>query len=166
MKSNLLKSLIALLGFGGFTSCFIAAEYGCPHADFSVVVNAQDPKGEPVMGMKVSIVRGQTDTIALGLIERYEVNYDFAQDIIERLCEDAWDEVGEASDGWLDSAKRPELDKLNARILPIVREWLKEIHEEPSFYKVLPFKECTLAEALKLHQSKVVDSPKGGNNNQ
>ena len=105
-----------------------------------------------------------TDTIALGLIERYEVNYDFAQDIVERLCEDAWDEVGEASDGWLDSAKRPELDKLNARILPIVREWLKEIHEEPSFYKVLPFKECTLAEALELHQSKVADSPKGGNN--
>lgn len=105
-----------------------------------------------------------TDTIALGLIERYEVNYDFAQDIVERLCEDAWDEVGEASDGWLDSAKRPELDKLNARILPIVREWLKEIHEEPSFYKVLPFEECTLAEALELHQSKVADSPKGGNN--
>ena len=105
-----------------------------------------------------------TDTIALGLIERYEVNYDFAQDIVERLCEDAWDEVGEASDGWLDSAKRPELDKLNARILPIVREWLKEFHEEPSFYKVLPFKECTLAEALELHQSKVADSPKGGNN--
>ena len=105
-----------------------------------------------------------TDTIALGLIERYEVNYDFAQDIVERLCEDAWDEVGEASDGWLDSAKRPELDKLNAKILPIVREWLKEIHEEPSFYKVLPFKECTLAEALELHQSKVADSPKGGNN--
>ena len=105
-----------------------------------------------------------TDTIALGLIERYEVNYDFAQDIVERLCEDAWDEVGEASDGWLDSAKRPELDKLNAKILPIVREWLKEIHEEPSFYKVLPFEECTLAEALKLHQSKVADSPKGDNN--
>lgn len=75
MKSNLLKSLIALLGFGGFTSCFIAAEYGCPHADFSVVVNAQDPKGEPVMGMKVSIVRGQTDTIALGLTDRMGMYY-------------------------------------------------------------------------------------------
>lgn len=105
------------------------------------------------------------DTIALGLIERYEVNYDFAQDIVERLCEDAWDEVGEASDGWLDSAKRPELDKLNERILPIVREWLKEIHEEPSFYKVLPFEECTLAEALALHETKVANAPKGGKDN-
>lgn len=105
------------------------------------------------------------DTIALGLIERYEVNYDFAQDIVERLCEDAWDEVGEASDGWLDSAKRPELDKLNEKILPIVREWLKEIHEEPSFYKVLPFEECTLAEALALHETKVTNAPKGGKDN-
>lgn len=105
------------------------------------------------------------DTIALGLIERYEVNYDFAQDIVERLCEDAWDEVGEASDGWLDSAKRPELDKLNEKILPIVREWLKEIHEEPSFYKVLPFEECTLAEALALHETKVANAPKGGKEN-
>lgn len=105
------------------------------------------------------------DTIALGLIERYEVNYDFAQDIVERLCEDAWDEVGEASDGWLDSAKRPELDKLNEKILPIVREWLKEIHEEPSFYKVLPFEECTLAEALALHETKVANAPKCGKDN-
>ena len=105
------------------------------------------------------------DTFALGLIERYEVNYDFAQDIVERLCEDAWDEVGEASDGWLDSAKRPELDKLNERILPIVREWLKEIHEEPSFYKVLPFEECTLAEALALHEAKAANAPTGGKDN-
>ena len=106
-----------------------------------------------------------TDTIALGLIERYEVNYDFAQDIVERLCEDAWDEIGEASDGWLDSAKRPELDKLNAKILPIVREWLKEIHEEPSFYKVLPFEECTLKEAMEIHNEKVANMSRGGKTN-
>ena len=102
------------------------------------------------------------ETIALGLIERYEINYDFAQDIVERLCEDAWDEVGEASDGWLDSAKRPELDKLNERLIPIIKDWLKEIHEEPSFYKVLPFEECTLTEALALHNDKAATSAKGG----
>lgn len=102
------------------------------------------------------------ETIALGLIERYEVNYDFAQDIVERLGEDAWDEVGEASDGWLDGVKRPELDKLNERIIPIVKEWLKELHEEPSFYRVLPFEECTLQEALKLHAERVANTAKGG----
>jgi hypothetical protein len=106
-----------------------------------------------------------SETIALGLIEHYKVDYDFAQDIVERLCEDAWDEVGEASDGWLDSAKRPELDKLNERILPIVLEWLKEIQEEPNFYKVIPFEECTLTEALMLHKDKTANTPKGGRNN-
>ena len=104
------------------------------------------------------------DTIALGFIERYEVNYDFAQDIVERLCEDAWDEVGEASDGWLDSIKRPELDKLNEKLIPIIKDWLKENHEEPSFYRVLPFEECSLAEALEIHKSKTADSAKGGKN--
>lgn len=103
-----------------------------------------------------------TDTIALARIEPYKINYDFAQDIVERLCEDAWDEVGEASDGWLDSAKRPELDELNARILPIVGEWLKEIHEEPNFYKVLPFEECTLKEAMEIHNREVANMPRGG----
>lgn len=102
------------------------------------------------------------DTFALGLIEGYEVNYDFAQDIVERLCEDAWDEAGEASDGWLDSAKREQLDKLNERITPIIKEWLKEIGEQPSFYKVLPFEECTLKEALELHNEKVAVMSRGG----
>jgi hypothetical protein len=102
------------------------------------------------------------DTFALGLIEEYEVSYDFAQDIVERLCEDAWDEVGEASDGWLDSAKREQLDLLNDRITPIVKEWLKEIGEQPSFYKVLPFEECTLSEALELHNEKIAAMSRGG----
>lgn len=105
---------------------------------------------------------GFDDFIALGLIEDYEVNYDFAQDIVERLAEDAYDEVGDASDGWLDSAKRADFDRLNDRIIPIIKEWLKEIHEEPSFYKVLPFEECTLKEALMLHVEKTAAMSKGG----
>ena len=102
------------------------------------------------------------ETFAIGLIEDYEVNYDFAHDIVERLAEDAYDEVGEASDGWLDSAKREDFDRLNERITPIIKEWLKEIHEEPCFYKVLPFEECTLQEALEIHKAKTAEASKGG----
>jgi hypothetical protein len=102
------------------------------------------------------------ETIALGLIEPYEINYDFADDIVYRLSEDAFDEVGEASDGWLDSAKREQLDLLNERITPIVEEWLKEIHEEPMFYKIHPCKECTLMEALELHEAKIANMRRGG----
>lgn len=96
------------------------------------------------------------DTFALGLIENYEINYDFAQDIVERLCEDAWSEVGEISDGWLDSVKRVQLNVLNERITPIIKKWLEEIGEQPHFYKVLPFKECTLKEALEFHNENVI----------
>lgn len=102
------------------------------------------------------------ETFAIGIIEEYEVNYDFAQDIVERLCGDAWDEVGEASDGWLDSAKKEQLEMLNKRIIPIIKEWLKEIGEQPTFYKILPCGDYTLKEALELHEEKIKNTPKGG----
>ena len=103
-----------------------------------------------------------TDTFAIGLAEDYKIGVDFAQNIVEQLCEDAWDEVGEASDGWLDSAKKAELEILNTRITEVVKQWLEEIHEKPSFFKVLPCEECTLQEALDIHNEKVKNSPKGG----
>lgn len=103
-----------------------------------------------------------TDTFSIGHIEPYEIKYDFAQDIVERLCEDAWDEVGEASEGWLDSAKRAQLDLLNKRITPIIMEWLKEINEEPTFYKILPCEECTLKEAMEIYYGQIKNAPKGG----
>lgn len=100
----------------------------------------------------------EEDTFSLGYIKDYNIDYDFAQDIVERLCEDAYDEVGEASYGWLDSAKRYQLDKLNEKIIPIVKEWLQEIGEKPYFYGIEPFVECKLKEALSLNK----DKPKGG----
>lgn len=101
------------------------------------------------------------ETFALGYIKDYNIDYDFAQDIVERLCEDAWDEVGEASDGWLDSAKRPQLDTLNERITPIIKEWLKDIGETPWFYGIEPFTSCTIKEALELTKH----NTKGGKSN-
>ena len=103
-----------------------------------------------------------TDTFSIGHIEPYKIKYDFAQDIVERLCEDAWDEIGEASEGWLDSAERAQLDLLNKRITPIIMEWLKEINEEPTFYKILPCEECTLKEAMEIYCEQIKNAPKGG----
>lgn len=98
---------------------------------------------------------GVDETIALGLIEPYEIEYDFADEIIYRLCEDAYDKVGEVSDSWLDSVSKENLEKLNNRVTQVVREWLKEINEEPTFYKVLPFEECTLLKAMDIHYDKI-----------
>ena len=47
---------------------------------------------------------------------------------------------------------------MNERVTEVVKQWLKEIKEEPYFYKVEPFGEYTLKEALELNK----DNPKGG----
>ena len=103
------------------------------------------------------------DTFAIGYIEEYKVDCtSFADDIIERLCEDAYDEVGEVSYDWLSCVARLETDKLNSRILEVVKQWLEEINEEPWFYKVLPCEECTLEEAMEIHNKKVANMSRGG----
>lgn len=98
------------------------------------------------------------DTFAIGLVEPYEINYDFADLITERLADDAYEEVGEVAEDWLYKIPKEHMDNLNDRITSIVKGWLEEIKETPSFYKILPIKECTLNEALEEYREK----PKGG----
>ena len=80
-------------------------------------------------------------TIAVGLAEPYKVTYVCADRIIEDLQEEAYDEVGEVSDGWLDSVTKEQRESLCEKLLKAVLEWLKECGEEPSFYKVHPIAE-------------------------
>ena len=103
-----------------------------------------------------------TDSFAIGIIEPYVIDYDFADDLTYRLGEDAFDEVGEVASDWLNYVSKEDLQKLNTRITGVIKEWLKEIHEEPSFYKVLPCKNCTLQQALELHNEKVANMNRGG----
>ena len=101
-----------------------------------------------------------SDTFALGYALPYEVDYIDGDLVIEALQEQAYDELGEVSESWLDSITREQREDLNNRLLKVVLEWLKDCKEEPSFYRVEPFDELTLQEALK----KYVDYPteKGG----
>lgn len=103
-----------------------------------------------------------TDTFSIGHIEPYEVDYDFADTIIERLGEDAYDVVGEVAYDWLANVSKEALEKLNIRISTVIKEWLKEINEEPTFYKVFPCEECTLREAMDIYYGQVKNTPKGG----
>ncbi len=103
-----------------------------------------------------------TDTFAIGLIEKYNIDIDFADTIIERLQTDAYDEVGEVSEDWLNSVNRLQVDALNARIYNVVIEWLKEVNEEPTFYSIAPCHDCTLAEAIEMHKERTINTPKGG----
>jgi hypothetical protein len=103
-----------------------------------------------------------SDTFAVGLIEPYSIDIDFADLIIERLQEDAYDEVGEVTEGWLDYVKRDDLTRLDDSLKQVINNWLKDVAEEPTFYTIAPCYEGTLAEALAEYQERVKAAPKGG----
>lgn len=102
-----------------------------------------------------------SDTFAIGLIENYSIDIDFADMIIERLQEDAYDVVGEVSDGWLDYVNRDDITRLDNKLRQAVNDWLKDVKEEPTFYTIAPCSEYTLEEALE-HHARVKSMPKGG----
>lgn len=100
-----------------------------------------------------------TDTFAIGYAVPYEVNYIDGDLLIEYLQEQACDEIGEVAESWLDSITREQREDLNNRLLKVVLKWLKDCKEEPTFYKVEPFDELTLQEAL---QKYTHETEKGG----
>lgn len=72
------------------------------------------------------------ETIAVGITEPFVVSID-ARDVLERLEEDAYEECGEASEGWLDYKN---IGKLSEKLTECVNEWLKETNQEPGFYRI------------------------------
>ena len=90
-----------------------------------------------------------TEIFAIGYIETYEVNYVNADQIIDFLQQDAYEEVGEVSEDWLTNITSEQCADLESRVRKVVLEWLKDCNEEPSFYKIVPFDELTLQEALR-----------------
>lgn len=88
------------------------------------------------------------ELFAIGYIEPYQVEYVNSDLIIEYLQQDANDEIGEVAEDWLSGVSREQRADLENRVLKVVLEWLKDCKEEPTFYKVLPFDELTLQEAM------------------
>ena len=79
--------------------------------------------------------------IAVGLIEPYKVDYVSGDHIIELFQQNAYDEIGEVAEEWLNSVTMEQRKDLSSRLLKVVKEWLKDCNEEPSFYKVHPLAE-------------------------
>lgn len=59
-----------------------------------------------------------------------------AENMLERLGEQAFYEVGEAVGDWPYSEPSEDLDKLAEKLTECVTEWLREHNDLPSFYKV------------------------------
>lgn len=83
------------------------------------------------------------EQIAIGICEDYMPQID-VETMLERAAEDAYEEVGEVAEGWLESEQRKGYvgeEKLQERIDKVFKEWLEETKQVPNFYKIHPLSE-------------------------
>lgn len=76
------------------------------------------------------------ETIAIGEPVYYEPQVD-AFHILAKLEEDAWDEYGEASEGWDTynyEKDKEKVEELSEKLTEIVKQWLKDNGTYPNFY--------------------------------
>lgn len=71
-----------------------------------------------------------------------------AEDILDKIAEDAWDFAGEAAEGWdaYNSKKQDELDELSEQITKNVKQWLKKYKYEPNFCAIQNIRKYSLIE--------------------
>ena len=84
------------------------------------------------------------DTIFVGECQKVEVGGIYFDDVLDRVEETMYDEVGEVSEGWNISSMtgaysdRKEIyEKYQNKLENLVMEYLKEIKEMPYVYKVV-----------------------------
>lgn len=78
--------------------------------------------------------------IVIGEVVLWEP-YVFAGNILDRLEENAYEEVGEVADDWYtydykSEEDRKSLDELSDKLTEIVKQWLKDNGTYPTFYKI------------------------------
>ena len=84
------------------------------------------------------------DTIYVGECQKVEVGGIYFDDVLDRVEETMYEEVGEVSEGWdiisitgAYSDRKEIYEKYEEKLRQLVLDYLKEIKEEPGFYKVI-----------------------------
>lgn len=84
------------------------------------------------------------DTIYVGECQRVKVNGIYFDDVLDRVEETMYEEMGEVAEGWDISSiagaysDRKEIyEKYEEKLRIMVMEYLNEIKEAPNFYKVV-----------------------------
>ncbi|MDE7426043.1 MAG: hypothetical protein K2N51_20490 [Lachnospiraceae bacterium] len=80
------------------------------------------------------------EEIAIGVCEDYVPCID-VDTLLDMANEDAYNEVGEVADGWLEYKIHKgykDADKLQEKINKVFTEWLEETKQVPGFYHVVP----------------------------
>lgn len=89
--------------------------------------------------------------IYVGECENVQVGGIYLDDILCRVEEDMHEQVGEVSDGWdvystsgNYAYRQPAYEKYNEKLRQLVIDYIKEIGEMPSFYKIVNVKEIVI----------------------
>ena len=84
------------------------------------------------------------DTIYIGECQDVSIGGIYFDDVLCRVEEDMYEQVGEISEGWdiystngCYADRRPIQDKYNEKLRQLVIDYIKEIGETPTFYKVI-----------------------------
>lgn len=88
------------------------------------------------------------DVIYIGDCVKPDICVDFSC-VLEYVEEQMYDEVGEAAEDWnisIIEGRKGIYDVYEERLNELVSNYLKEIGEEPSFYKVENIREVTITE--------------------
>lgn len=84
------------------------------------------------------------ETIYVGECQKVEVGGIYFDDVLDRVEETMYEEVGEVSEGWditsiigRYSYRKEIYEKYEEKLRKLVLDYLKEIKEVPGFYKVI-----------------------------
>jgi uncharacterized protein YegP (UPF0339 family) len=79
----------------------------------------------------------ETDYFDVGQIEKYVPCGIDVDDVLDRLVDDAYDEVGEVSDGYLSVITKEQENELEEKLNQVLNEWMEKHSLIPSFYKIV-----------------------------
>ena len=94
-----------------------------------------------------------SDMIYVGECKDVSIGGIDLDDILCRVEEDMYEQVGEVSEGWdiystsgSYADRKPIYDKYNEKLRQLVMDYIEEIGEKPSFYKIVNVKEIKIGE--------------------
>lgn len=83
------------------------------------------------------------DFVYIGEIEQYKPKVD-VEYLIENITEQAYEECGESCEGWLDSLKKEDREKLEERLNKVFTDWLEETSNCPCFGNIIKVRKYNL----------------------
>lgn len=93
------------------------------------------------------------ETIYVGECQKVEVGGIYFDDVLDRVEEAMYEEVGEVSEGWditsiigRYSYRKEIYEKYEEKLRKLVLDYLKEVKEEPGFYKVINVEPVVIGE--------------------